>query len=65
MRKRIRQLDLEFENTYQIISQDDDGWAIREKSLDTWMAEWRKKKKERRSEECAAGAEDRSGMSNN
>lgn len=65
MGKRIRQLDLEFENTYQIISQDDDGWLRREKSLDMWMAEWRKKKKTKRSEGCAVGAEDISRRSNN
>ncbi len=65
MSKRIRQLDLEFENTYQIISQDDEGWPRREKSLDTCMAEWRKKQKAKRSEGCAVGAENISGRSNN
>lgn len=65
MRKRIQQLNLEFENTYQIISHDDDGWLRREKSLDTCMAEWRKKQKAKRSEGCAVGAEDISRRSNN
>lgn len=65
MRKRTRQLDLEFEHTYQINSQDDDGWLRREKSLEECMAEWRKKRKIRQSEGCAVGAEDIRGRSDN
>jgi len=44
MRKRARQLDLEFENSMFDDIAHDDGWSRREKSLDAFMAAWRKKK---------------------
>jgi len=44
MRKMARQLDLEFENSMFDDIAHDDGWSRREKSLDAFMAAWRKKK---------------------